>query len=294
MSDALNMIALAKMAVIVIGIFLVPVITRKFAADLGAPVGQMAVNRAAVASLGMGLVGTKVAWASTQGIRSSGTASILSPLGSRIKGVATKLQKNENFEAQSSSSSGRVSTKVGSKLEKFGQYLEEASIRHEARKSGIEPPSLTDKVKKTLSADPKITGPILAKEQQYKSFVASRSANAFPSALAAANAIHEKPTPSNSYGPASVPFSSPAYSSSNPISTNPVVTVATKNPGAHGAPVQGRNTGRLNTSAPSSTNPKTAAPDKSFTERVQKFSHRWTRSNRINRLFESSEERKPS
>lgn len=40
MSDAVNMMALAKMAVVVIGVFMVPMITRRGPAHLGVRLGR--------------------------------------------------------------------------------------------------------------------------------------------------------------------------------------------------------------------------------------------------------------
>jgi hypothetical protein len=295
MSDALNLIALAKMAVIVIGIFLVPVITRKFAADLGAPVGQMAMNRAAIAGAGLGLMGAKVAWASTQGARSAGAASILSPVGSRIRNVGSQLQKSDSgadsFYPQKSEP---LSKKVGAKLENFGRYLEDASVRHEAKKAGVQPPSIADKIKKTLSADPQVTGPIAAKEHQYKSFVATRSSRSSSSTLGGGTQAARDFSSSGSFRPASPSFTSVASSSPHSVASSSAASVtarpASQNPGASLGP----NTDRL--SQPRNPQTPTSPPNAQtgLTARVQKATHRWRGKNRINRLFENPDERKPS
>ncbi len=289
MSDALNLVALAKMAVIVIGIFLVPIITRKFAADLGAPVGQMAMNRAAIAGAGLGFVGAKVAWAATQSARSSAAASILAPLGSKVRQAGLSLQKQTEtiHDVASSTKSQTLTQKAGAKLERFGQYLEEASVRHEAKKVGIEPPSVGDKIKKTLSADPQVIGPIRAKEQRYQAFVQSRSQNLSPSALAGNPVSYSNNASPSLQSPASAPLQNSRFSvnaacdfarpSASRVATSPVDTHRlNSNSGA---------TDRLASSSSERTN---------LSARVRDVRHRWRDSKRLSRLFQSSDERKPS
>lgn len=289
MSDALNLIALAKMAVIVIGIFLVPIITRKFAADLGTPVGQMAMNRAAIAGAGLGLVGAKVAWAATQSARSSAAASILTPLGSKIRQAGASLQKQtETFnEVSSSTKSQTLTHKTGAKLERFGQYLEEASVRHEAKKIGIEPPSVGDKIKKTLSADPQVTGPIRAKEQRYQAFVQSRSENVSPSALAGNPISYANHASPSHQSPASAPLQSMRYpmNAGDDLARPSASRVAASTSDTHRL---SSNTGATDRLTPRSTE-KT-----NLSTRVRDVRHRWRDSKRLNRLFQSSDERKPS
>jgi len=282
MSDAVNLIALAKMAVIVIGIFMVPIITRKFAADLGAPVGQMAMNRAAIAGAGLGLTGAKIAWAATQGARSSVAASVLTPIGSKIKSVGSHLQKTSEqvTEAGTTASSHSASKIAGKSLEKFGQYLEDASVRHEAKKAGISPPSLADKVKQTLSADPQVTGPIVAKEQRYQAFLNSRSGQLASSAMGG-HPIARNQHRSSFRSPASILPSSGSRFTSKPSTSN--LTRADSRAEINRAEIN-----RSNTNNPTLISHPTLAT------RVQQIRHRWRDGKRINKLFESPNERKPS
>lgn len=290
MNDALNLIALAKMAVIVIGIFMVPIITRKFAADLGAPVGQMAMNRAAIAGAGLGYAGAKLAWAATQSARSSAAASVLTSAGSKIKSAGSSLLKSSHqiTEEGAGVSSNGVSSKVGKKLEKFGQYLEDASVRHDAKKVGIAPPSLVDKVKKTLSTDPQVTGPIVAKEQRYQAFLNSRSRQSPPSALAD-NSILPNQQRASFHSSASALSSSGSGSIVNPsISASPRATTSPSTP-------RSVSTDRLAPSPNAQTEVTRSSPsNQTLTSRIQQIRHRWKDGKRINKLFETPNERKPS
>ena len=288
MSDAVNLIALAKMAVIVIGIFLVPVITRKFAAELGLPVGQMAMDRAALAGSALGLAGLRLGWAATQGARCAGSAAILSSTGSHLKNYGTHLQKANNPEQNSSGFTSAIGKKAGPHLEKFGNYLEQASVRHEAKKQGVEPPSLTDKVKKTLSADPRVTGPIVQKEQRYQAFAQSRlspSPTAGPAGLSTTLNPNTSPV---SKGPASLLFQQ----------AQPNAAQSVMSPSKESNP---KNIPQKSLFSPSVQSPVVRSDffpmskptTSSVVSRVQKVAHRWKTSSRIQRIFESNE-RKPS
>jgi hypothetical protein len=174
MSDVLNMMGLAKMAVVVIGVFMVPIITRKFACDLGLPAGQMAMNRAAVAATGLGVGVAQAAVAGGQSGISHAIGTSATVAGKSLKKYGNQLSLDGNHPESfiPRTSLNKVSSQA---LEKFGGLLENLGHRHQAKKAGVPPPSLKDRLLKTVSVDPAVTGPLHEKEQRYQNFLRSQS-----------------------------------------------------------------------------------------------------------------------
>ncbi len=177
MSDALNLIALAKMAVVVIGIFLVPVITRKFASDLGLPAGQMAMNRAALAAgalgLGAGVAMKKLSFAALSSAVGHTQAPLAGLVGQKVRGAARSLlDGGDRVDHQGEVLGPSPLRKLGAKsLDQFGKVLENAHLKHKAKKHGVAPLTIPEQIAKTVSTDPNITRPIIEKEQRFQKFL---------------------------------------------------------------------------------------------------------------------------
>ncbi len=175
--DVLNLIALAKMSVVVIGVFLVPILTRKFASELGLAVGQMAMNRSALAAGALTLGSGKVVAMAASSALEHLSAPTLGKVGSKLRSLSS--MQNQNLinpqNAQVCSLKNSAKQKAVASLEKFGAYLEAAPQRLSARKAGVEVPTIGDRIKKAVSTNPRITGPIHAKEKQFQNFIETNS-----------------------------------------------------------------------------------------------------------------------
>ncbi len=291
MSDAVNMIALAKMAVIVIGVFLVPMITRKFAADLGAPVGQMAMNRAAIASAALGVGTVKLGMAGSQTLLSHAGATSLPKVGRVLRSVGQSLNPNESgsHETFSSPKPGMVRRASAATFEKLGKHLEEAKVRHDAKKAGITPPTFKDHLLKRISVDPQITGPITAREQRYQKFLKSQTASPESYLPHAVNAGPRSTPPQNSYshppadrGP-DVLFEGSLKNSGSDFTSKPNGRPALQmnQTGFASESHLDRMSARENLNIPSATENSWLKME------VQKTNHRWLNSTRLERLFQS-------
>lgn len=297
MSDAVNMMALAKMAVVVIGVFMVPMITRKFAADLGVPVGQMAMNRAALASAALGVGAVKIAAAGSGSLLSHGAAASLPKVGSTLRSVAQSLNPIESPSSDPFSSpspkAGVVRRASAATLEKLGKHLEEAKLRHDAKKAGVQPPTLKDQFLKRMSVDPQVTGAIHEREQRYQKFLKSRNHSPELPSSQARTSDPRSTSSLSSYSHTSPDRGSASFlgdAPQKPLSAMaaPKTNTMTSVQANLGRTLSQQSAPQTIMSDISSSNQK-SAENSWLRNEVQKTNHRWLNSTRWQRLFNSSE-----
>lgn len=169
-----ELLSIAKMITVIVGMVFVPSLTRKFVMDLGMPVAQGIVKSAALATGGAAWIIHKKAAAPISKVAlgvSSAPFKALAPfaMGSLSKNITTPI-----FERMQSPSENslvhNMKKKAAVKLEKADQWLREGEIRKQAQKSGVEVPSVSDKIKERFSSNPQTQRALKYRNQEFDRF----------------------------------------------------------------------------------------------------------------------------
>jgi len=300
MSDAVNMIALAKMAVIVIGVFMVPVITRKFAADLGLPVGQMAMNRAGLATAALGATAAGLAVSTLATAKSHGTSRVLPLLGKPLRNFGETLStpstqhKDQDEFSPIFSSDNAMKRKAGTTLSTIGKYLEDSALRHKARKAGIQPPTLAQKAVQKVWADPKLNASIQEQERRYQGFLKTQPLRRGNSS--SSRTVDPTPYPSKNPTPYSIAHSSPGVGStilSESLKSHPTFSNIPSPEAPRKSSIAASPNVRSESYKVSAQGEVTSSGDQKWIRNeVQQVMHRWKERSRLERLFDDERKQK--